>query len=59
MNIFFYNDYLRGIGGLFMEINFFLIEFFWFCFIMKIIYIYKNLNDVEIDKVENESFYRR
>lgn len=59
MNTFLYNDYLRGIGGLSMETNFFLIEFFWFCLIMKIIYTYKNSNDVEIDKVENESLHRR
>ena len=36
-----------------MEANLILIEFFWFCLIIKVMYTYKNLNDIEINKVEN------
>ena len=44
-----------GTSGFSMEANLILIEFFWFCLIVRVIYIYKNLNDIEISKVENGS----
>lgn len=38
-----------------MEANLILIEFSDFCLIIRVIYIYKNLNVIEISKAENGS----
>lgn len=38
-----------------MEANLTLIEFFWFCLVIKVIHSYKNSNAVEITEGENGS----